>query len=54
MLLPQSQLNARTLADLLRDMTRAHALQMAQAARKLAKSEAAQRVAQICAELAVA
>lgn len=54
LLLPQSQLHARTLADLLRDMTRAHALQMAQAARKLAKPEAAQRVAQVCAELAAA
>ena len=51
LLLPQSQLNARTLADLLRNMTRAHALQMAQAARKLAKPEAAQRVAQVCMEL---
>ena len=54
LLLPQTKLNPRHLADLLRDMTRQHALQMAHAARKLAKPEAAQRVAQVCAELVAA
>lgn len=53
-LLPQEQLNARYLADLLHDMTRARAEQMALAARKLARPEAAQCVAQACAELAAA
>ena len=53
-LLPQTKLDPGTLADLLRDMTREHALKMAQAARKLAKPGAAQRVAQVCAELAAA
>ena len=51
-LLPQAELTPRYLADLLRDMTREQALKMAQAARQLAKPEAAQRVAQVCAELA--
>ena len=51
-LLPQSELTPRHLADLLRDMTREQALKMAQAARQLAKPEAARRVAQVCAELA--
>ena len=53
-LLPQTELKPQHLADLLNDMTRARALEMAQAARKLSKPEAAQRVAQICAELAAA
>ena len=51
-LLPQAQLSAQHLADVLRDMTRERALQMAQAARKLAKPQAAQCVAQVCLELA--
>ncbi len=51
-LLPQAELKPQYLSDLLRDMTREHALQMAQAARKLAKPNAAQRVAQVCEELA--
>ncbi len=51
-LLPQAQLTPRYLADLLCDMTREQALKMAQAARQLAKPEAAQRVAQVCMELA--
>ena len=51
-LLPQAELKPQHLADLLKDMTRARALEMAQAGRKLAKPEAAQRVAQVCAELA--
>ena len=53
-LLPQAELKPQYLADLLRDMTREHALQMAQAAHKLTKASAAQRVAQVCEELAVA
>ena len=53
-LLPQAQLNPQYLADLLRNMSRARALDMAIAARKLAKPEAAQRVAEVCAELAMA
>ena len=51
LLLPQSELNPQRLADLLQDMTRQRALDMAQAARKLAKPQAAQRVAQVCMEL---
>ncbi len=51
-LLPQTELKPQQLANLLKDMTRARALEMAQAGRKLAKPEAAQRVAQVCAELA--
>ncbi len=50
-LLPQAELKPQYLAGLLRDMTREHALQMAQAARKLSKPSAAQRVAQVCTEL---
>jgi UDP-N-acetylglucosamine--N-acetylmuramyl-(pentapeptide) pyrophosphoryl-undecaprenol N-acetylglucosamine transferase len=52
LLLPQSQLSPRHLANLLQGMTHERALQMAQAARQLAKPGAAQRVAEICAELA--
>jgi UDP-N-acetylglucosamine--N-acetylmuramyl-(pentapeptide) pyrophosphoryl-undecaprenol N-acetylglucosamine transferase len=51
-LLPQNELNPQHLADLLRDMTRERALEMAQAAHQLAKPEAAQRVADVCKELA--
>ena len=51
-LLPQSELNAEKLALLLRELTREKLLAMAQQARSVAKSDAAQRVAQICAELA--
>jgi len=53
-LLPQGELTPQRLADLLQDMTRAHALEMAQAARAAAQPAAASRVAQVCAELAVA
>ena len=54
LLLPQTQLTPQTLANLLSDTTRQQALQMAQAARALAKPDAAQRVAQVCTELAAA
>ncbi|BBE49810.1 UDP-N-acetylglucosamine--N-acetylmuramyl-pentapeptide pyrophosphoryl-undecaprenol N-acetylglucosamine transferase [Ferriphaselus amnicola] len=51
-LLPQTELTPQKLAQLLRDMTRERAQVMAEAARRLAKPDAAQKVAQICAELA--
>lgn len=51
-LLPQATLNARHLADLLQAFTREKALIMALAAHKLAKPDAAQRVAAVCMELA--
>ena len=50
-LLPQQELTPQHLADLLRDITRARALVMAQAARAVAQPAAAQRVAQVCAGL---
>ena len=53
-LLPQGDLTPQRLADLLQDMTRAHALIMAQAARAAAQPAAASRVAQVCTELAAA
>ncbi|MDE2118131.1 MAG: undecaprenyldiphospho-muramoylpentapeptide beta-N-acetylglucosaminyltransferase [Betaproteobacteria bacterium] len=53
-LLPQGELTPRRLADLLQDMTRAHALTMAQAARAAAQPAAASHVARVCAELAAA
>jgi len=53
-LLPQSELTPEGLAKLLLEMTRERALAMAEAARKLAKPDAAQQVAQICAEVAEA
>lgn len=51
-LLPQTELSPQHLAGLLQGMTRAKALSMALAARALAQPEAAQRVAQVCKELA--
>lgn len=51
-LLPQPMLNAQHLANLLQGLTRAQTLLMAQAAHKLAKPDAARRVAEVCAELA--
>lgn len=51
-LLPQTGLNPAHLAGLLQEMTREKALNMARAARALAQPAAAQRVAQICKELA--
>ena len=53
-LLPQDELTPQRLADLLQGMTRAHALEMAQAACAAAQPAAASRVAQVCAELAAA
>lgn len=52
LLLPQSELNAEKLAQLLRELSREKLSEMAQQARVLAKPDAAQRVAQVCAELA--
>jgi len=51
-LLPQSELTPRCLADLLHGMTREQALRMAQAARTAAQPAAASRVAEVCMELA--
>lgn len=51
-LLPQSALNPRALADLLRELTRGKLLQMALRARELGKPDATQLVAQHCMELA--
>ncbi len=52
LLLPQKELSAETLAQLLRGLDRARLLAMAQAARALAKPDATQQVAQVCAALA--
>jgi UDP-N-acetylglucosamine--N-acetylmuramyl-(pentapeptide) pyrophosphoryl-undecaprenol N-acetylglucosamine transferase len=51
-LLPQKELSAEKLAQLLRGMTREKLLAMAQAARSLAKPDATQQVAKVCMELA--
>jgi UDP-N-acetylglucosamine--N-acetylmuramyl-(pentapeptide) pyrophosphoryl-undecaprenol N-acetylglucosamine transferase len=51
-LLPQPQLTAQRLAEILRGMTRGKLLDMAQAARGLAKPDATADVAQACMELA--
>jgi UDP-N-acetylglucosamine--N-acetylmuramyl-(pentapeptide) pyrophosphoryl-undecaprenol N-acetylglucosamine transferase len=51
---PQTGLSAEGLAQQLRDLTRDKLSAMAQQARALAKPEAAQQVAQVCAELAEA
>jgi len=51
-LLPQGELSAEKLAQLLLGLTREKLAEMAQQARGVAKPDAAQRVAQICAELA--
>jgi UDP-N-acetylglucosamine--N-acetylmuramyl-(pentapeptide) pyrophosphoryl-undecaprenol N-acetylglucosamine transferase len=50
-LLPQDQMTPQRLAEILGAMTRERALEMADAARRLAKPGAAERVAQVCAEL---
>ncbi len=50
-LLPQKELNAERLAQLLREMTREKLLAMATAARSLAKPDATQQVAQVCISL---
>ncbi|GAB4119139.1 MAG: undecaprenyldiphospho-muramoylpentapeptide beta-N-acetylglucosaminyltransferase [Sideroxydans sp.] len=52
LLLPQQELSAEKLAQLLRKLDREKLLAMAQAARRLAKPDATQQVAKICAELA--
>jgi len=51
-LLPQKTMTPQSLANLLQGMTRERALQMAQAARAVAQADAAQRVAEVCAEVA--
>ncbi|KAF0206561.1 MAG: UDP-N-acetylglucosamine--N-acetylmuramyl-(pentapeptide) [Gallionellaceae bacterium] len=51
-LLPQKELSAEKLAQLLCDLKREKLLTMAQAARSLAKPEATAQVAKVCAELA--
>lgn len=51
-LMPQTELEPQALATILEEMTRDKALNMAQQARILAQPAAAQRVAQICKELA--
>jgi UDP-N-acetylglucosamine--N-acetylmuramyl-(pentapeptide) pyrophosphoryl-undecaprenol N-acetylglucosamine transferase len=53
-LLPQKELSAEKLAQLLREMNREKLLAMAQAARGLAKPDATQAVANVCKELAEA
>jgi len=52
-LLPQTELNAEKLAQLLRDLDREKLKAMAIAARALAKPEATQSVVNVCKELAV-
>ncbi|MFA5826413.1 MAG: undecaprenyldiphospho-muramoylpentapeptide beta-N-acetylglucosaminyltransferase [Gallionellaceae bacterium] len=51
-LLPQKELGAEKLAQLLRDLNREKLIAMAQAARSLAKPDATQQVAQVCIALA--
>ncbi len=51
-LLPQDELNAEKLAQLLRELTRERLAAMAVQARGVAKPDAAQRVARVCEELA--
>lgn len=51
-LLPQTELSAEKLAQLLRDLSREKLSAMAQLARALAKPDAAEQVARVCAELA--
>lgn len=51
-LLPQAELDAERLATLLQGMTRESLQRMAEQARAVAKTDAAQRVAQVCRELA--
>ena len=49
---PQGELNAEALADWLAALTRERCLEMAQAARRMALTDAASKVADVCAELA--
>lgn len=53
-LLPQAELNAGKLVQLLHELSREQLLAMAQQARALAKPDAAAQVAKVCAELAEA
>ena len=53
-LLPQNELSAERLAQLLHELTREKLAAMAQQARSVSRPDAAQRVAQACAELAAA
>jgi UDP-N-acetylglucosamine--N-acetylmuramyl-(pentapeptide) pyrophosphoryl-undecaprenol N-acetylglucosamine transferase len=53
-LLPQTELNGEKLAQQLRALSREKLLEMAQQARSVAKPDAAQRVADVCKELAEA
>lgn len=50
-LMPQPELTGEKLADLIRASSREKLLSMAEAARKLAKPEATERVAEVCEEL---
>jgi UDP-N-acetylglucosamine--N-acetylmuramyl-(pentapeptide) pyrophosphoryl-undecaprenol N-acetylglucosamine transferase len=50
-LLPQTEMTPARLAALLQEINRERAQQMAEAARRLAQADAAQRVADVCAEL---
>jgi UDP-N-acetylglucosamine--N-acetylmuramyl-(pentapeptide) pyrophosphoryl-undecaprenol N-acetylglucosamine transferase len=52
LLLPQTEISAEKLAQLISNLTRAKLLEMAKAARALAKPEATESVARICMELA--
>jgi UDP-N-acetylglucosamine--N-acetylmuramyl-(pentapeptide) pyrophosphoryl-undecaprenol N-acetylglucosamine transferase len=54
LLMPQKDLTPRTLADMLRGLTRDRLLEMARAARAAGKPDAAARVADYCMELAPA
>ncbi len=51
-LLPQAELSAERLADLLRGLTRERLLEMAESARALGKPDATEAVARVCMELA--
>jgi UDP-N-acetylglucosamine--N-acetylmuramyl-(pentapeptide) pyrophosphoryl-undecaprenol N-acetylglucosamine transferase len=53
-LVPQKEMNAERLVQLLRDLDRGKCLAMALKARLMAKPDAAQQVAQVCTELAEA
>lgn len=51
-LLPQKEMTAEKLAELLQGMTHERAMEMAQAARAVAQTKATQRVAEVCVEVA--
>jgi UDP-N-acetylglucosamine--N-acetylmuramyl-(pentapeptide) pyrophosphoryl-undecaprenol N-acetylglucosamine transferase len=51
-LLPQSELSAEKLAQLLRELSREKLLSMSMLARSLAKADAALAVANVCGEVA--